>query len=248
MATDLRRETVLTLEELGIPVESSHHEVAPSQHEIDLRHTDALTMADTVMTYRVVVKEIAAQHGYYATFMPKPVFGINGSGMHVHQSLYNGNANAFYDQTDADRLSGVAKSFIAGLLRHAREITAVTNQWVNSYKRLVPGPEPEPLGYEAPVFVSWARVNRSDLIRVPAYKEGREESRRVGVPCPGPGLQSVPGFQRHAGSGPRWNRGRVPLAGSGRRQPLPPLRGGAGPAGRRDAPGQPLRGRSDHGG
>ena len=155
LATDLRRETVLSLEELGIPVESSHHEVAPSQHEIDLRHTDALTMADTVMTYRVVVKEIAMRHGHYATFMPKPVYGINGSGMHTHMSLFKGDRNVFYDPDDPDRLSPVARCFIAGLLRHAREITAVTNQWVNSYKRLVQSPDGEPLGFEAPVYVSW---------------------------------------------------------------------------------------------
>ena len=211
VATDLRRETVLTLEELGIPVESSHHEVAPSQHEIDLRHTDALTMADTVMTYRVAVKEIAMQHGYYATFMPKPVFGINGSGMHVHQSLYNGTANAFYDETDPDRLSRVARSFIAGLLRHAREITAVTNQWVNSYKRLVPGHEPGPLGYEAPVFVSWARVNRSDLVRVPAYKEGREESRRIEYRAPDPACNPYLAFSVMLAAGLDGVEGEYPL-------------------------------------
>lgn len=172
LATDLRRQTVLTLEELGIPVESSHHEVAPSQHEIDLRHTDALTMADTVMTYRLVVKEIALQQGYHATFMPKPNRDQNGSGMHTHQSLFKGDQNVFYDENDEHHLSDVAKSFIAGLMRHAREITAVTNQWVNSYKRLVPQ-------YEAPTYVSWATVNRADLIRIPDFKSGREASRRI---------------------------------------------------------------------
>ena len=186
VATDLRRETVLTLEELGIPVEFSHHEVAPSQHEIDLRHTDALTMADTVMTYRVVVKEIAMKHGHYATFMPKPVYGINGSGMHTQQSLFRGDVNAFFDPDDPDRLSPVARSFTAGLLRHAAEITSVTNQWVNSYKRLVQSADGEPLGYEAPVYVTWARVNRSDLVRVPAYKKGREQSRRIEYRAPDP--------------------------------------------------------------
>ncbi len=187
LATDLRRETVLTLEELGIPVEFSHHEVAPSQQEIDLRHTDALTMADTVMTYRVVVKEIAMRHGCYATFMPKPISHVNGSGMHTHQSLFKGDRNVFFDAHDPNRLSSIAKCFIAGLLRHAREITAVTNQWVNSYKRLVPPPAgSEPLGYEAPVYVSWALVNRSDLIRVPAYKPGREASRRIEYRAPDP--------------------------------------------------------------
>jgi glutamine synthetase len=179
LATDLRRQTVLTLEELGIPVESSHQEAAPSQHEIDLRHTDALTMADTVMTYRLVVKEIARQSGYYATFMPKPINGVNGSGMHMHQSLYQGDRNAFYDDDDPQHLSDTAKFFIAGLLKHAREITAVTNQWVNSYKRLVPQ-------FEAPTYVTWSTVNRADLIRVPDFKPGREESRRIEFRSPDP--------------------------------------------------------------
>ncbi len=179
LATDLRRQTVLTLEELGIPVESSHQEAAPSQHEIDLRHTDALTMADTVMTYRLVVKEIARQNGYYATFMPKPVHGVNGSGMHMHQSLFQGDRNAFYDDDDPHHLSDTAKFFIAGLMMHAREITAVTNQWVNSYKRLVPE-------FEAPTYVTWSTVNRADLIRVPDFKPGREESRRIEFRSPDP--------------------------------------------------------------
>ena len=179
LGTDMRRETVLMLEELGIPVEASHHEVAPSQHEIDLRHTDALTMADTVMTYKLVVKEIALRHDCYATFMPKPIATVNGSGMHIHQSLFEGGRNAFYDAEDPDRLSGIAKHFIAGLLKHAREITAVTNQWVNSYKRLVPN-------FEAPVHVTWATVNRADLVRVPSFKQGREESRRVEFRSPDP--------------------------------------------------------------
>ena len=171
-ATDLRRETVLTLEELGIPVEASHHEVAPSQHEIDLRYTDALTMADNTMTYRLVVKEVAIKNGVYATFMPKPIADQNGSGMHVHQSLFAAERNAFHDAADPYHLSALARSYIAGLLRHAREITLVTNQWVNSYKRLVPG-------FEAPVYLSWARRNRSDLIRVPEYKRGKESATRI---------------------------------------------------------------------
>ena len=178
-ATDMRRETVLTLEEMGIGIEYSHHEVAASQHEIDMRYTDALTMADSVMTYRLVVKEVALKYGVYATFMPKPVFGINGSGMHVHQSLFKGDRNAFFDKNDEYHLSKVGKSYIAGLLKHAPEITAVTNQWVNSYKRLVPG-------YEAPVYLSWARRNRSDLIRVPEYRPGREKSTRVEFRSPDP--------------------------------------------------------------
>jgi len=171
-ATDLRRETVLTLEALGIPVEASHHEVAPSQHEIDLRYTDALTMADNTMTYRLVVKEVAMKNGVHATFMPKPLADENGSGMHVHQSLFKGERNAFFDANDPYHLSGLARSYIAGLLRHAKEITLVTNQWVNSYKRLVPG-------FEAPVYLSWARRNRSDLIRVPEYKRGKESATRI---------------------------------------------------------------------
>ena len=179
VATDLRRETVLTLEQMGIEVEYSHHEVAPSQHEIDLRYTDALTMADSAMTYRLVVKEIALKHGVYATFMPKPIFGENGSGMHVHQSLFKGERNAFFDPADAYHLSETARHYIAGLLKHAREITLITNQWVNSYKRLVPG-------YEAPVYPSWALRNRSDLVRVPVYKPGKENATRVEYRSPDP--------------------------------------------------------------
>jgi glutamine synthetase len=178
-AIEMRKDSVLALEDMGIGVEYSHHEVAPSQHEIDMRYTDALTMADNVMTYRLVVKEVALRHGVYATFMPKPVFGINGSGMHVHQSLFKGERNAFFDKNDSYHLSKVARNYIAGLLAHAPEITAVTNQWVNSYKRLVPG-------YEAPVYLSWARRNRSDLIRVPEYRPGREKATRIEFRSPDP--------------------------------------------------------------
>jgi glutamine synthetase len=178
-AIELRRDTVLQLEKMGIGVEYSHHEVADSQHEIDMRYTDALTMADSVMTYRLVVKEVALKNGVYATFMPKPVFGINGSGMHVHQSLFRGDRNAFFDTRDSYHLSSEARSYIAGLLKHAPEITAVCNQWVNSYKRLVPG-------YEAPVYLSWARRNRSDLIRVPEYRPGREKATRIEFRSPDP--------------------------------------------------------------
>ncbi|MAG14845.1 MAG: glutamine synthetase [Dehalococcoidales bacterium] len=177
--TDLRRETVLTLEDMGIGVEYSHHEVASSQHEIDMRYTDALTMADNVMTYRLVVKEVALKYGVYATFMPKPVFGINGSGMHTHQSLFTGDRNAFFDKDDEYHLSKIGKCYIAGLLKHAPEITSVANQWINSYKRLVPG-------YEAPVYLSWARRNRSDLVRVPEYRPGREKATRIEFRSPDP--------------------------------------------------------------
>lgn len=178
-ASDLRRDTILTLESMGIAVEYSHHEVAPSQHEIDLRYTDALTMADNVMTYRIVVKEIAHKYGFYATFMPKPIFGVNGSGMHTHQSLFQDSKNVFFNPDDKYYLSDVAKAYIAGLLKHAPEITAITNQWVNSYKRLVPG-------YEAPVYISWARRNRSALVRVPMYKPGKEKATRVELRSPDP--------------------------------------------------------------
>ncbi len=178
-ATDLRRQTIFALQDIGIKVEYSHHEVAPSQHEIDLRYDDALRMADKVMTYRTAVKEIARQNGVYATFMPKPIFGQNGSGMHVHQSLFKGERNAFFDAKDKYHLSKLAKQYIAGILTHAPEITAVCNQWVNSYKRLVPG-------YEAPVYVSWARRNRSAMVRVPMYKPGKEKATRMEFRSPDP--------------------------------------------------------------
>ncbi len=179
VAQSVRNETVSALEDLGIIVEYSHHEVSSSQHEIDLRYTEALSMADNVMTYRLVAKEIAQQKGLHASFMPKPVYGINGSGMHTHQSLFKGSANAFFDRKDKYHLSKVAKQFIAGLLRHAPEITSVTNQWVNSYKRIVPG-------YEAPVYLCWAQMNRSALIRVPMYKPGKESSTRIEYRAPDP--------------------------------------------------------------
>jgi glutamine synthetase len=179
VASDLRRDTVLALEEMGIGVEYSHHEVGPSQHEIDMRYTDALTMADNAMTFRLVVKEVALREGYHATFMPKPLMGENGSGMHTHMSLFKGDKNAFFDPEDEHHLSEVARKFIAGILRHAPEITLVCNQWVNSYKRLVPG-------YEAPVYLTWAVRNRSDLVRVPQYKPGKEQATRIEFRSPDP--------------------------------------------------------------
>lgn len=178
-ASELRRRTVEYLEEMGIPVEYVHHEVAPSQHEIDLRYDDALSMADNVMTHRLVVKETAQDLGVYATFMPKPIAGINGSGMHTHVSLFEGDRNAFFDPDDEAHLSKVGKQFLAGILKHAEEICAVTNQWVNSYKRLVQG-------YEAPVYVCWARRNRSALVRVPMYKPGKEQATRLEARFPDP--------------------------------------------------------------
>ena len=179
VASDLRRDTVFALENMGIAIEYSHHEVGPSQHEIDMRFTDALTMADNVITYRIVVKEIAQKYGCYATFMPKPLFGQNGSGMHTHQSLFRGKKNAFFDPEDQYHLSSEAKGFIAGQLSHAREMSAVFAQWVNSYKRLVPG-------YEAPVYIAWSRRNRSALIRVPMYHPGMEMATRCELRCPDP--------------------------------------------------------------
>ncbi len=177
--SDFRRDTVLALEQLGIHTEYSHHEVGPSQHEIDMRYADALKMADDCMTYRITVKEYALKYGFHATFMPKPLFGKNGSGMHTHQSLFAEGANAFYDPDDQYFLSDVGKAFIAGQLRHAREICSIFAQWVNSYKRLVPG-------YEAPVYVAWSRRNRSALVRVPLYHPGKERTTRMELRCPDP--------------------------------------------------------------
>jgi len=178
-ASELRQETVRALEHMGIPIEYVHHEVGPSQHEIDMHYAPALEMADHTLTYRLIVKEIAKKAGHHATFMPKPIFGENGSGMHTHQSLFTDGSNAFFDADDQWNLSEVGKAFIAGQLRHAREISAVFAQWVNSYKRLVPG-------YEAPVYVAWSRRNRSALIRIPLYKPGNEQATRAEIRCPDP--------------------------------------------------------------
>jgi len=205
-AADLRRDTVLNLSEMGIPVKYSHHEGAPSQHEVDLQYTDALTMADNVMTAKLVIKELALARGAYASFMPKPFSSVNGSGMHTHQSLFRGDRNAFYDPEDEYKLSITGKRFIAGLLRHAPEITLVTNQWVNSYKRLVPG-------YEAPVHISWAHTNRSDLIRIPAYKPGYESSVRVEYRAPDPACNPYLAFSAMLAAG---------LKGIEEEYPVPP--------------------------
>ncbi|PIQ82398.1 MAG: glutamine synthetase [Candidatus Omnitrophica bacterium CG11_big_fil_rev_8_21_14_0_20_64_10] len=218
IASDLRRETILALEELGIGVEFSHHEVAPSQHEIDFRYTDALTMADSVMTYRLVLKEIALKHGVYATFMPKPFADQNGSGMHINMSLFSGHGaagkkregerNAFFDPKDPRHLSETARKFLAGLLAHVREFTVVTNQWVNSYKRLIPG-------YEAPVYASWALTNRSDLIRVPGYNPGKEVSCRLELRSPDPACNPYLAFSAILAAGLEGLTAKKPL-------PLPP--------------------------
>ncbi|MFY9265472.1 MAG: type I glutamate--ammonia ligase [Solirubrobacterales bacterium] len=177
--SDIRRDTVLALEQMGIHIEYTHHEAGPSQQEIDMRYADALKMADDCMTYRMVVKEYASQYGYHASFMPKPLYGENGSGMHTHQSLFRDGGNAFYDENDQYFLSDVGKAFIAGQLAHAREICAIFAQWTNSYKRLVPG-------YEAPVYLAWSRRNRSALVRVPPHRDGREQATRAELRCPDP--------------------------------------------------------------
>jgi glutamine synthetase len=179
VASDLRRETISVLETMGIPVEYSFHEDSPSQHEIDLRYTDAMSMADQVMTFRLVVRELALERGRFASFMPKPLEGMQGSGMHLHLSLFRNDENAFHDPEAEFSMSTVGRQFMAGLLMHAREITAITNQLVNSYKRLV-------VGYEAPMWITWAKNNRSALIRVPVTKPDKPSSTRIEYRSPDP--------------------------------------------------------------
>jgi glutamine synthetase len=204
VANDLRRQTIFALENMGVRIEYSHHEVAASQHEIDMRYDDGLAMADKTMTLRATVKAIAMHSGVYATFMPKPIFGINGSGMHTHQSLFKGNKNAFYDANDQYHLSAEGKSYIAGLLKHSREITGICSQWVNSYKRLVPG-------YEAPVYISWARRNRSTLVRVPMYKPGKEAATRCEYRAPDPACNPYLAFAVMLAAGLKGIQGKYPL-------------------------------------
>lgn len=204
LGNELRQRTIQALQDMDIAVEVGHHEVAPSQHEIDLKYSEALKMADQCMTYRYVVKEIARQHGVYATFMPKPIFGENGSGMHVHQSLFRGDTNAFHDSEGRWHLSSVGQSYMAGLLHHAKELCAVTNQWVNSYKRLVPG-------YEAPVYLSWGQRNRSALIRVPMYKPNKAKSTRVELRCPDPGCNPYLAFAVMLAAGLEGVHNNLPL-------------------------------------
>ena len=233
--SDVRRETVLALEKMGIHVEYTHHEVGPSQHEVDMRYKNALEMADDCMTYRIVVKEYAMKYGWHATFMPKPLFGENGSGMHVHQSLTKDGKNAFYDADDPYYLSPTAKSFIAGQLKHAREISPLFAQWVNSYKRLVPG-------YEAPVYLAWSRRNRSALIRVPLYHPGKEGATRAELRCPDPACNPYLCFAGDAAGGAGRDREGLRAARADGAEPLPPLPGGAGPPGDRAAAGDAGRG------
>jgi len=179
-ATDIRALMVSTIEKLGINVEMTHHEVAPSQHEIDIEHSEALKMADKVMAVKQAIKTVANENGLHATFMPKPIFGINGCGMHTHQSIFDEKGeNLFYDKKDKYRLSPLAYHFMGGQLKHIRELAAVLCPTVNSYKRLV-------RGYEAPVYICWGQRNRSALIRVPKYSEGREKSTRLELRCPDP--------------------------------------------------------------
>ena len=213
-ASQLRRRTVLTLEEMGVGVEHAQHEDAPGQHEIDLRYTDALTMADTVMTLRLVVKELARQAGVYASFMPKPLAGVQGSGMHTHLSLWRDEENAFIGDGPYG-LSDVATKFIAGLVAHAPEITAITNQWVNSYKRLVPG-------VEAPVGADWAHLDTAALVRVPSVKPGRLDSTRVEYRAPDPAANPYLAFAVILAAGLRGVTGDYELPGEGEaRVPLP---------------------------
>jgi glutamine synthetase len=177
---ELRKEIQLHLKNMGIESEYDHHEVAPSQHEIDLKYTTAMEMADSAMLFRYMVKKVSRMHGLYATFMPKPINGINGSGMHVHQSLWKKGKNVFFDPKSSYHLSDIARSYMAGLMTHAREMSAVLSQWVNSYKRLIEG-------YEAPVYVAWGQKNRSAYIRVPEYQPGKEHATRIELRCPDPG-------------------------------------------------------------
>ncbi|MDJ0792107.1 MAG: glutamine synthetase family protein [Acidimicrobiia bacterium] len=209
VAQEYRRSTIMLLEQLGIPVAFSHHEVSPSQHELDLRHTDALAMADNIVTTRLAVKEIALQHGIYATFMPKPLERYDGSGMHLHLSLFQDDQNAFHDESGQHGLSKVAEGFIAGLLSHASEITAVTNQWVNSYKRLVGG-------FDAPIYETWARNDQSALVRVPSTKKGKIDSTRVEYRSPDPSTNPYLALSVILAAG---------LSGIANNYPLPPETG-----------------------
>lgn len=202
---NMRLKTIEYLDAMGIQAEYAHHEVATSQHEIDLKYDEALVMADKVMTYKSLVKEVARQSGAYATFMPKPISGINGSGMHVHQSLFQDEKNLFFSKDEKYHLSEIAKNYIAGILKHSREICIITNQWVNSYKRLVPG-------YEAPVYICWARKNRSALIRVPEYKPGKEKATRIEVRFPDPGCNPYLAFAVMLRAGLEGIKNKYPLA------------------------------------
>ena len=240
-ANELRRRTILTLEAMGIPVEYSFHENGPSQHEIDLRYTDALSMADNVMTFRMVVKRIASELGVHATFMPKPIEGAFGSGLHAHLSLFEGDVNAFHDPGDEAGLSKTGQHFIAGLLRHAREITAITNQTVNSYKRLI-------AGYEAPTYISWARNNESALVRVPHPKRDNESSTRIEFRSPDPACNPYLAFAVMLAAGMKGIEEGYDAAGRSHQQHLRDDAVGPGRCRHRPAPTVARRGARRDGG
>lgn len=204
IGTQLRKQTSSALEAMGIQVECSHHEVAHSQHEIDLKYREALVMADFVQIYKYVVKEVAMQSEVYASFMPKPIFGENGNGMHCHMSIFKDETNLFYDKAAGNHLSELAKYFTAGILKHVPEMTLVLNQWVNSYKRLV-------VGYEAPVYISWGTRNRSSLVRVPTFKKGHEKSTRIELRSPDPGCNPYLAFAIMLAAGLKGIEEKYPL-------------------------------------
>jgi len=201
---ELRKEIQILLKRMGIRSEYDHHEVAHGQHEIDLEYTGALEMADIGMIFRYMVKRVARMHGLYATFMPKPINGQNGSGMHVHQSLWRGGKNLFFDADGGYHLSDMARAYISGLVTHAREISAVFSQWINSYKRLIEG-------YEAPVYIAWGQRNRSAYIRVPRYQPGKERATRIELRSPDPGCNIYLAFAVMLAAGLKGVRENYPL-------------------------------------
>ncbi len=201
---EIRKEIQLLLKKMGILSEYDHHEVAHGQHEIDLQYSSALDMADTAMIFRYMVKKVARMHNLYATFMPKPINGQNGSGMHVHQSLWKDGKNAFFDPKNPYHLSSTAFSYMAGLICHAREISAVFSQWINSYKRLIEG-------YEAPVYIAWGQRNRSAYIRVPEYQPGKENATRIELRSPDPGCNVYLAFSIMLAAGLKGIQAHYPL-------------------------------------
>ena len=222
LATEVRKEMMNDLEEIGIEVETAHHEVAVGQHEIDFKYADALRTADNAVTFKTTLKAVASRHGLHATFMPKPIFGINGSGMHTHQSLWDDKRgrNAFADAKDPYGLSGMARHYIAGTLEHARGMIAVLAPLVNSYKRLVPG-------YEAPVYIGWARINRSALIRIPQISRGQLDSTRIELRCPDPSSNPYLAFAAMLAAGLDGIERKLAHPRPGGGEPVPPRRGQA---------------------
>jgi glutamine synthetase len=204
---EVRKEIQLLLKKMGIVSEYDHHEVAHGQHEIDLKYCGALDMADIGMLFRYMVKKVARMHGLYATFMPKPLNGHNGSGMHVHQSLWRGGKNIFFDSKDRYHLSATARYYVAGLMTYAREISSLLSQWVNSYKRLIEG-------YEAPVYIAWGQRNRSAYIRVPQYQPGKEHATRIELRCPDPGCNLYLALTVMLAAGLQGVKDKIPLTAS----------------------------------